>query len=118
VSRVCHRLRSLGEREVSSRNVGEFVMEELRHLDEVAYVRFASVYRSFQDVEAFREEIEHCAAAAVGIRSPASCRCCRARPLPPGRCAAVAARLQWIHRLSPPPTLTRAQSNGRRFLDV
>jgi transcriptional repressor NrdR len=33
-------------------------MEELRHLDEVAYVRFASVYRSFQDVEAFREEIE------------------------------------------------------------
>ena len=41
-----------------SRIVGELVMEELRHLDEVAYVRFASVYRSFQDVEAFREEIE------------------------------------------------------------
>ncbi len=41
-----------------ARMVGEFVMEELRHLDEVAYVRFASVYRSFQDVEAFREEIE------------------------------------------------------------
>ncbi|MGH8285267.1 MAG: transcriptional regulator NrdR, partial [Steroidobacteraceae bacterium] len=37
---------------------GELVMEELRHLDEVAYVRFASVYRSFQDVEAFRDEIE------------------------------------------------------------
>jgi len=38
--------------------VGELVMEELRHLDEVAYVRFASVYRSFQDVEAFRETID------------------------------------------------------------
>jgi transcriptional repressor NrdR len=58
VSRICHRLRTLGEREVPSRTVGEMVMEELRHLDEVAYVRFASVYRSFQDVEAFREEIE------------------------------------------------------------
>ena len=41
-----------------SRAVGELVMEELRHLDEVAYVRFASVYRSFQDVDAFREEID------------------------------------------------------------
>jgi transcriptional repressor NrdR len=38
--------------------VGEFVMDELRHLDEVAYVRFASVYRSFQDVEAFRDEVD------------------------------------------------------------
>jgi transcriptional repressor NrdR len=58
VSRVCHKLRVLGEREVPARAVGEMVMEELRHLDEVGYVRFASVYRSFQDVEAFREEIE------------------------------------------------------------
>ena len=41
-----------------SRAIGELVMEELRHLDEVAYVRFASVYRSFQDLDAFREEIE------------------------------------------------------------
>ena len=41
-----------------SRLVGELVMDELHPLDEVAYVRFASVYRSFQDVEAFREEIE------------------------------------------------------------
>ena len=48
----------LGEREVPSRQMGELVMEELRHLDEVAYVRFASVYRSFQDVEAFRETID------------------------------------------------------------
>jgi transcriptional repressor NrdR len=59
VSRICHRLRSLGEREVESRAIGELVMEELHQLDEVAYVRFASVYRSFQDVEAFRHEIEH-----------------------------------------------------------
>ena len=58
VNRVCHKLRVLGERELPARAVGELVMEELRHLDEVAYVRFASVYRSFQDVEAFREEIE------------------------------------------------------------
>jgi len=58
VSRICHRLRALGEREVTSREIGELVMEELHHLDEVAYVRFASVYRSFQDLEAFRHEIE------------------------------------------------------------
>lgn len=58
VVRVCHKLRSLGEREVASRLIGEYAMEELHHLDEVAYVRFASVYRSFQDVDAFREEIE------------------------------------------------------------
>ncbi|HEY7377427.1 MAG TPA: transcriptional regulator NrdR [Steroidobacteraceae bacterium] len=58
VSRICHKIRNLAEREVQARQVGELVMEELRQLDEVAYVRFASVYRSFQDVEAFREEVE------------------------------------------------------------
>jgi transcriptional repressor NrdR len=58
VARICHKLRSLGEREIASRAIGELVMEELRHLDEVAYVRFASVYRSFQDIEAFRTEID------------------------------------------------------------
>jgi len=57
-ARICHKLRSLGEREIASRSIGEMVMEELRHLDEVGYVRFASVYRSFQDVEAFRTEID------------------------------------------------------------
>ena len=57
VGRLIHRLRTLGEREVASRLVGEFVMEELRALDEVAYVRFASVYRSFQDVTEFEDEI-------------------------------------------------------------
>jgi transcriptional repressor NrdR len=58
IAHISHRLRSTGEREIPSRQVGELVMEELRHLDEVAYVRFASVYRSFQDVEAFHNEIE------------------------------------------------------------
>jgi transcriptional repressor NrdR len=57
-ARICHKLRSLGEREIASRSVGDMVMEELRHLDEVGYVRFASVYRSFQDIEAFRTEID------------------------------------------------------------
>jgi transcriptional repressor NrdR len=58
VSRIVHRVRSLGDREVPARTIGELVMEELRQLDEVAYVRFASVYRQFEDVEAFHHEIE------------------------------------------------------------
>jgi transcriptional repressor NrdR len=58
VSHVCHKLRTLGEREVPARLIGELVMDELHQLDDVAYVRFASVYRSFQDVDAFREEID------------------------------------------------------------
>jgi transcriptional repressor NrdR len=58
VGHICQKLRAMGEREVPSRLLGEMAMEELQNLDEVAYVRFASVYRSFQDVDAFREEIE------------------------------------------------------------
>lgn len=58
LSRIRRRLLATGEREVPSRQVGEWVMEELRGLDQVAYVRFASVYRKFEDVNAFREEIE------------------------------------------------------------
>jgi len=58
ISRITRRARSLGEREVPSNRIGEWVMAELRELDQVAYVRFASVYRSFEDVDAFREEIE------------------------------------------------------------
>lgn len=57
LSRIAHKVRAFGDREVPSRVVGELVMEELRRLDEVAYVRFASVYRHFEDVEAFHEEI-------------------------------------------------------------
>ena len=48
----------MGEREVSSRLVGEAVMNHLKALDQVAYVRFASVYRSFQDLDEFRAEID------------------------------------------------------------
>ncbi|MNV55172.1 Transcriptional repressor NrdR [compost metagenome] len=55
---MVHQLRISGEREVPSIKVGEFVMNELRKLDHVGYVRFASVYRSFEDVADFREEIE------------------------------------------------------------
>ncbi|MEE9141454.1 MAG: transcriptional regulator NrdR [Gammaproteobacteria bacterium] len=58
IHRLTHRLATLGEREIPSHELGEWVMDELRELDPVAYVRFASVYRSFQDVNAFREEIE------------------------------------------------------------
>ena len=58
INRIKHHLRATGEREVKTRDVGELVMNELRQLDDVAYVRFASVYRSFQDVDEFREEIE------------------------------------------------------------
>ena len=57
LSRIVHRLRSTGERELPSRVVGEEVMKELRRLDDVAYVRFASVYRRFEDVSEFQEEI-------------------------------------------------------------
>jgi transcriptional repressor NrdR len=77
LSRIVHNVRSLGDREVSSRAIGELVMEELRHLDEVAYVRFASVYRQFEDVEAFHEEIKRLRDARA--RAPAGARTAPAR---------------------------------------
>ena len=58
IGRLVHKLRTMGEREVPSRLVGELVMQELQELDEVAYVRFASVYRRFQDVTEFEDEIK------------------------------------------------------------
>ena len=58
IGRLLHKLRTIGEREVPSRLIGELVMEELRELDDVAYVRFASVYRRFQDVTEFQAEIQ------------------------------------------------------------
>jgi len=58
LNRIKHELRATGEREIKTRQVGELVMDELRQLDDVAYVRFASVYRSFQDIDEFREEID------------------------------------------------------------
>ena len=58
IERITHSLQTMGEREVTGRFIGDMVMEELRGLDEIAYVRYASVYRSFQDVTEFQEEIE------------------------------------------------------------
>jgi transcriptional repressor NrdR len=58
VREIINDLRRSGEREIPSRQLGELVMRELKQLDQVAYVRFASVYRKFEDVQAFREEIE------------------------------------------------------------
>ncbi len=58
LNNIKHNLQAMGEREVPSRVVGEQVMSELYELDQVAYVRFASVYRSFQDVSEFRDEID------------------------------------------------------------
>ena len=47
-----------GEKEIDAKNIGLLVMQELRTLDQVAYIRFASVYRDFQDIETFRTEID------------------------------------------------------------
>ncbi len=58
IGRIMRRALALAEREVTTRQMGEWVMAELRELDQVAYVRFASVYRSFEDVDAFRQEVE------------------------------------------------------------
>ncbi|ANG61366.1 transcriptional regulator NrdR [Marinobacterium aestuarii] len=66
INRIKLRLRATGEREVPSRLVGETVMAELRKLDQVAYVRFASVYRSFQDINEFKEEIDRLSSQTDG----------------------------------------------------
>jgi transcriptional repressor NrdR len=61
IAGIKHRLQATGERELPSRVIGELVMEALKRLDHVAYVRFASVYRSFQDLNEFRAEIDRLA---------------------------------------------------------
>jgi transcriptional repressor NrdR len=58
IDRIEQRLQDAGEREVHSRGIGEQIMQELQNLDEVAYVRFASVYRSFKDVNEFMNEVK------------------------------------------------------------
>ena len=58
VERIVQQVLSLGEREIPSRQIGEMVMRELYKLDKVAYIRFASVYRAFQDVEDFRDAVK------------------------------------------------------------
>jgi transcriptional repressor NrdR len=74
IDRIVQRVLSLGEREIPSRQLGEMVMEELYKLDKVAYIRFASVYRSFQDVSDFRDalkEVEAVPAQRKAARRPA-----------------------------------------------
>jgi transcriptional repressor NrdR len=66
IDRIVQRVLSLGEREIPSRRLGEMVMEELYKLDKVAYIRFASVYRSFQDVSDFRDALKEVEA----VRTP------------------------------------------------
>ncbi|WP_300271187.1 transcriptional regulator NrdR [Halomonas sp.] len=61
VQRIRQTLRARGEREIHARDIGEAVMAALRGLDQVAYIRFASVYRRFQDIDEFRAEIERLA---------------------------------------------------------
>lgn len=58
IENISRKLRSSAERQVPTRRVGEYVMDELRDLDHVAYVRFASIYHQFQDANAFSEEVE------------------------------------------------------------
>lgn len=55
---IIKKTHAFGEREIQSKQLGEWVMDELKKMDQVAYVRFASVYRSFQDLDEFRNEIE------------------------------------------------------------
>lgn len=68
VNSVKHYLQALGEREVQSMMIGEKVMEQLSKLDQVAYVRFASVYRSFQDISEFQREIERLKGAPQRVK--------------------------------------------------
>ena len=58
IQKIQRKLMAQNDREVPSSMLGEWVMEELRALDEVAYIRFASVYRQFQDIEEFKSEID------------------------------------------------------------
>ena len=64
IARVEQRILALGEREVKSRVIGEMVMRELKKMDDVAYIRFASVYEDFQRVDDFRDAIAQCASPA------------------------------------------------------
>jgi transcriptional repressor NrdR len=63
ISRIEEKILSLGEREISSQRIGECIMEELKLLDKIAYIRFASVYRSFEDVAEFQSVIAEIASS-------------------------------------------------------
>jgi transcriptional repressor NrdR len=69
VRKIEEQLAASGEREVATQRIGELVMAELRKLDKVAYIRFASVYRSFQDVAEFQELVAEVSPRAAAKRS-------------------------------------------------
>ena len=77
--RIKHALLTHGDREIPAREIGELIMNELREVDQVAYVRFASVYRSFQDVDAFSDGIKRLQEQTVRGR-----KATRARAKPAG----------------------------------
>ena len=58
IDRIEEKLRALGEREIPTTRVGDMVMRELARLDKIAYIRFASVYRSFESPDDFREAVQ------------------------------------------------------------
>ena len=70
LNRIQHDLRAAGERELPSRAVGEAVMTELKKADQVAYVRFASVYRDFQDISDFQDEVTRLKTELEGPKRP------------------------------------------------
>jgi transcriptional repressor NrdR len=71
IDRVTQLIFSLGEREIASRQIGEMVMKELLRLDKVAYIRFASVYKSFQDVGDFADAVDEVSEPPVPRRKAA-----------------------------------------------
>lgn len=72
VKRLCNQILDSGDKEVSTTKIGELVMEELRKTDDVAYVRFASVYRQFKDINEFMRELKGLKARQDGIEKTSS----------------------------------------------
>jgi transcriptional repressor NrdR len=74
IDRIEQRLMAIGEKEVGSRVIGEMVMRELKKMDDVAYIRFASVYEDFQRVDDFREKIREVKRPGRRVRRPAAAK--------------------------------------------
>ena len=107
VSKIVRELESQGESEISSEAIGEIVMENLRELDDVAYVRFASVYRNFREAKDFRAALDELSGDEDG-RPAASARNCARRPrrapkAPLSTSAACASRLHSAVAISVAP---------------
>ena len=74
VSKIVRELESLGENEVTSETIGETVMEHLRELDDVAYVRFASVYRNFREPKDFQQALDELSGEDEPTKPPVAAR--------------------------------------------